>query len=105
MHAFVDVMLRTALVDKSIVQRCPARPHRHAAYVAHEPLANLQKEVGHLVLVDIVLLDQGVDAVIGSKMPRALTIYDPLQRRIPCIVDHNSLFSIRLSDSTATHTN
>ena len=104
MHAFADVTLCTAPVDKSIEQRCLARPHRHAAHVAHEPSANLQKGVGRLVLVDIVLLDQGADVVIGSEMPRALPIYDLLRRRIPCIVDHTSLFSIRLSDSTTTHT-
>ena len=79
MHAFADVTLRTAPVDKSIVQRRPARPHRHDAHVAHEPSANLQKGVGRLVLVDIVLLDQGANAVIGSEMPRALPIYDPLR--------------------------
>ena len=95
--------LRTAPVDKNIVQH-PTRPHRRAAHVAHEPSANLQKGVGRLVLVDIVLLNQGADAVIGSKMPCALPIYDPLRRRIPCMVDHSSLFSIMLSDSTATHT-
>jgi len=102
MRASANVLLHTAQVDMSIIPRRLTGSHRHATHVVHEPSPNLQKGVGRLVRVGMVLVSYAADAIIGPEMPRALPTCVPLRRHIPCTVFHTSLVSIVLGDYTAT---